>query len=370
MKTTTKSAFPLLVSKASTYSLSKTDAIKGRSDGRAANNSYAQLQELINLSPRQTAQRLKRSQLAVKTKTKPQDCIQRKYILSQDLVEAKNRLQSSYSNLEITSIKGDSEFTDEFWENHIGNKLLDEYIAHQLGHTPAGNSSNNYIRVIMNPDKRSLGINIIIYKPNITSLNCYKPDTTLFSVNYHYAEKSDSAVDVKIESIFAKGTAGAFISNALLKSPIQSSIDEISLTAASASGKPDGVFAWARYGFIPTEDDWKEMVSRGSNSIKGHKKKEWYSDVKASLQNPSPTALKNIVYLSWKHKDDESLKEILNGMIGSQWNGTIDLTNVRNKQWIQEYATNGSRFPDRYTNLINQNAIADNSNSNCNCVIQ
>jgi hypothetical protein len=147
----------------------------------------------------------------------------------------------------------------------------------------------------------------------------------------------DERLSVHVEGVVAIGKGREFVQSSLLNQASLLNVRRITLKASTIGGSQEGVFAWARYGFIPSAEDWDSMRRWGLERVE-RLPGEVKASIAKSLGDPSPKALRWIVHLSWKNP--ALVKKFLDAMLSHSlsWNGDIDLADQSSRDWITRYA--------------------------------
>ena len=272
--------------------------------------------------------------------------LQRKHVLSADvpgklagLIERYPRLAIGESNLQETH--------DAFWEECVKQSLA-EVIAPALeAIAPDLADKALPFRVTLRA-AGPRGVNI-----SITELENPHPRSVVQEVS-----EQDGALAVKLVSVYAPGKGKTIFKDGLLPVFAKLGVRRLTLEASSAGGSRDGMYVWARYGFVPLPDEWNRMRELGREAIQkgratslGRTGEFAHTDlalppaigqrVDAILESTDPKALRNLVVLSWKHRDDPQVKALLDAMLSSPWHGTLDLANAEDAGWLDTYANSG-----------------------------
>jgi hypothetical protein len=271
--------------------------------------------------------------------------LQRRYVLPDDQTVATARLQEVLPGITITGNLDEKD--DRFWETYmktgsapmsleqfVRSLLLDVLpVAARTGVTvelfsqgalPASGDGQTNVM--------GKGIRVIVD----TTAPLTAADPRPFGLTQVYTAV-DGRVSVHVEGVVAVGKGREFVQSSLLSQATLLNARRITLKASGIGGSREGVFAWARYGFLPSQEDWHSMRRWGLERL-GRLDGEVKASVAKSLGDPSPEALRWIVHLSWKNPD--AVKKFLDGMLSSplSWHGDIDLDDPSSRAWITRYA--------------------------------
>lgn len=158
---------------------------------------------------------------------------------------------------------------------------------------------------------------------------------------------------IHLESIVAPQRGRAFFARNLLPQLRRIHATRIDLKASRIAGLEGGMFAWARYGFVPIKEDWDEIRLCGLNKLRDGKSgigdKDLRDEVEHILKSVDPVALRRLVLLSWRFADS-GVKALVNNILSlNPWNGVLDLTDEASRKWIRTYATS---TPDSFNALL------------------
>jgi hypothetical protein len=271
--------------------------------------------------------------------------LQRRYVLPEDQTVATAGLQEAFPGIRIQG-KLDGK-DDRFWETYMKSgsapMTLEQFVKSLLlGFLPVGARSGVTIDLFSEgalpesgggqTDVMGKGIRAVVEtKPPLTAA-----DPRPFGLTQVYTAV-DGRVSVHVEGVVAINKGREFVQSSLLSQASLLNARRITLKASSIGGSQEGVFAWARYGFTPSQEDWDSMRRWGIERLE-----RLPGDVKASiaksLGDPSPKALRWIVHLSWKNPG--AVKKFLDAMLSSSlsWHGDIDLDDQSSRDWIARYA--------------------------------
>lgn len=178
-----------------------------------------------------------------------------------------------------------------------------------------------------------------------------------FTLNQAYSAETGELA-LKIESIVAPGRGKEFFKVSVLPQAKRFGIRKITLDASNlgifpgasgAASNAAGVTAWARYGFVPTRDAWDTMRNAGMTTLSDHSWASVRSQLKRIMTDPSPKALRRLVFLAWQERKTLGqpglITKFLDTFLGSNWSGEIDLSDPDSKGWLETYI-NASRPED------------------------
>lgn len=169
-------------------------------------------------------------------------------------------------------------------------------------------------------------------------------DDRPFSLNQTYTVES-GVFTIHLETVVAPRKGQAFVRSCLLAHARLFTVRRLTLSASSIGGSQEGVFVWARYGFVPTVEDWDIMrrwglreLDRASGALPGVR-----DTVRLILLDPVPISLRRLVHLSWTAADQNAAKSFLDRLLTANlsWNGELDLTDAASVNWIAAYAESG-----------------------------
>jgi hypothetical protein len=186
----------------------------------------------------------------------------------------------------------------------------------------------------------SKGVKLTVNAPQLDK------NVPAFGLNQSYLQEDGKPV-LYIESIVAPGRSKQFFSTVLLPQAAKHNIQKFALRASNlivSGNKPhaDGRTVWARYGFAPTPAHWSEMQAKGLSALKKKPFNTISSQVKDIMKDPSPKALRRLVFLAWQERKragkDGLIKDFLdNVVLGLPWDGDIDLNDSDSRQWLETY---------------------------------
>jgi hypothetical protein len=169
-------------------------------------------------------------------------------------------------------------------------------------------------------------------------------DKRPFSLNLAYLTEAGK-LKLYLETVVAPTQGRKFAKVCLLPQARIFNAAKIGLKASSIGGSQEGVFVWARYGFVPLKPDWEKMRRFGLSRLEeeGQGKLAPVSkSLGADLLDPSPKALRRVVYLSWTVPKalKEPMKAFLDNMLtfSVSWDGELLLADQAGSAWIEAYA--------------------------------
>jgi hypothetical protein len=166
-------------------------------------------------------------------------------------------------------------------------------------------------------------------------------DPRPFSLNQTYTFES-AVLTIHVETVVAPSSGRQFVRRCLLAHAEQLNAHRLTLTASGIGGSQEGVFVWARYGFVPTAGDWNAMRRWGLRTLGQDEAAlpALRDAVHAILMDPEPVSLRRLVHLSWLAQDRVAAKNFLDGLLSSNvsWKGRLDLTDDADANWIRAYA--------------------------------
>ena len=195
---------------------------------------------------------------------------------------------------------------------------------------------------------RGIRVQVATVEPLVSS------DKRPFTLTQAY-HAENGKLTIYLESVVAPSQGRRFI-KAFLHQARLFGVVKIELNASMIGGSQEGVFVWARYGFIPVKTDWDGMRRRGLTILTEQpgplaQVRDRLTQV---LLDPSPVALRQVVYLSWTVPGEIQMpmKKFLDTMLNYRlsWNGELLLTDQVSSAWIEAYA-NGSPAP-QFTDLL------------------
>jgi hypothetical protein len=180
-------------------------------------------------------------------------------------------------------------------------------------------------------------------------------DKRKFTLTQAY-HAEDGELKIYLEAVVAPTLGRPFVKTSLLAQARLFSAAKIELKASMIGGSQEGVFVWARYGFIPVKPDWDDMRRQGLAKLEKDPAllEQVRGPLSQALLDPGPAALRRVVYLSWTAPEiiRPSLKSFLDTMLtcNVSWNGELLLTDPASNAWIEAYA-NGVAA-EQFTKLL------------------
>lgn len=255
------------------------------------------------------------------------------------------QLEAMFPNFDITS---NPNFTDEDWQFWKSDQIAYFFTSLVDGGFLDRQDKGATIKLFPEgsggPGGRGIRVNIAAKKALSAA------DSRPFSLSQVFFPGKEGQT-IYVEGVVAPGRGRQFVRSSLLTYAEQVNVRKLALQASSIGGTQEGVFVWARYGFVPTAESWEKMRSSGLNTLRSETG-ELSPDVRDTLErlllNPSPQALRWVVYLSWKEKG--ATTTFLNRMLTSNvsWDGELDLTDPKSLAWISTYAS-GVKAEDELT---------------------
>lgn len=284
-----------------------------------------------------------------------QEIVRCKFIENADRRKEIKKLQKTYPNIkegtyrrrdpdnpeefEIVSKSRVTEKGETFWNEFLNPTRFSEIIGLILNSNLTEDEQENSISVNLleeaDPNSTvgvSLRLNIEVD---------FESKERKFSINKVFKEV-DNQLETYIETVEAyggkKGGREVF-SEALIPLFKHRKIKKVKLNASAIGGRQDGIFVWARYGFIPIQKDWDTKRTKGYPLLENdYKDEDWVEEAKSILCDSSPRAIRNLILISWQKKDKAT--EFLNRFLtlGGSWDGELDFTDKNDVAWMEMYA--------------------------------
>ncbi|WP_299484612.1 CFI-box-CTERM domain-containing protein [Acaryochloris sp. IP29b_bin.137] len=250
-------------------------------------------------------------------------------------------LRSDLDNPEKSEIVSKSRVTEKgeaFWNKYLGpttfsgiiGPILDSNLTKIESETPIS------VDIIEESDNSDIGISLRL-KIDVN----FESKDRKFSINKVFREVN-SQLEAYIETIEAyggdKGGREVF-SEALIPLFKDNKVKTVKLKASAIGGRQDGIFVWARYGFIPIQKDWDTKRKKGYQLLlEDYQDEDWVEEAKSILCDSSPRAIRNLILISWVKKGNAT--KFLNAFLtlGGSWDGELDLENPKDLAWIERYA--------------------------------
>ena len=310
------------------------------------------LQRALAAATLQRAQRRSACDADLSRRTVAGALLQRAFILPNDQIAAVQTLNSEFPSM---TIEGNLDAAaDAFWEKYMRVDdvpiSLADFVRSLLAFLTSEQRSGMKIQLF--PDAGGL----------IVQVNGSQPlsdrDERPLSLNQAY-KPSDGRLDMKLGSIVAPFHGKLFVRSMVAQAKALN-VRRLSLRASSIGGSQEGVFVWARYGYIPSAEQWSEMRGRGLTKLDEAPKHsptatatpesvpaggaisgELAERIRDILLDPSPLALRRLVHLSWR---DKSVSPFLNQLLSSgwYWDGMLELGDDTSEAWITTYASGGT----------------------------
>lgn len=266
--------------------------------------------------------------------------VQRAGATADDLATAMDDLRTTYPRVRQGTHGGvSSGQADEFWQKHLAGQDLAVLV-------------DTMLRNVLTDDERT-GREVFVsllyaagelaLKVEVEGDTSEAKRTTLLQV---FSVGEDGRLQAEIRSVYAPGRGRAVLGKGLLPLFDQAGVSRIWLDASGIGGSTDGVFAWARYGFVPFPAYWEKMRVRGHELLREYKRAQWRDRAAQACDSADPRALRHLVELSWT-ASDERAKEFLNRVLQADltWEGELDLANATDRAWIERYAA-GAKPPE------------------------
>lgn len=266
-------------------------------------------------------------------------------ILKEDREKAIQGLGKKYPNIADSAHSKVTEQTGEaFWQTYFKQTTFQQVIETILDGYLSQDQDKPITLTLMD-DTNSKGVRLIIDIVNhrATDYQTSKSQKTLFALNQLFYEK-DGKPKVHIETVTATGGGKKLFAKSLLPLFKTLNISEIILKASRIGGGDEGIVAWARYGFIPSKEDWITMQKKAQEEI-GNNEEDWAQKVRSIVAKESPRSIRELVFLSWQNKGQ--VRSVLDTMLRStvSWFGTLDMNHHRDLSWIEKYA-NGAKVEE------------------------
>lgn len=161
---------------------------------------------------------------------------------------------------------------------------------------------------------------------------------------------------IYLEAVVAPTQGRRFVRTSLLAQARLFGAAKIELKASMIGGSQEGVFVWARYGFIPLRDDWDAMRRWGLAKLAENPAllEQVRGSLSQALLDPAPVALRRVVFLSWTAQEiiKAPMKTFLDHMLTCQlsWYGELLLTDKNSDAWIEDYAN--AIPPEQFARLL------------------
>jgi hypothetical protein len=280
--------------------------------------------------------------------------VQRKHVLAEDQESANGQLAARFPGIKISGKLGPQD--DAFWDRYMRRQsvplTLPEFVESLLGGF-LGPQQREKVQIEMFSEGsaaeavESRGVRVSVN----TAVPLSDKDSRPFSLTQVYLA-DEGRLKIHLEGVVAPGRGRQFVGTSLLAQAKALGGRKLTLSASSIGGSQEGVFAWARYGFVPTVKDWDEMRRWGLARLAGaeddlaalHK-----AGVEEILLDPAPKAVRRLVYLAWEMK--EPVTTFLNHLLSSHvsWKGELDLAEPESLRWIEAYA--GGESLGQFTGL-------------------
>ncbi|KYC40580.1 hypothetical protein WA1_26030 [Scytonema hofmannii PCC 7110] len=274
------------------------------------------------------------------------------YILQEDRKQAIDYLKKKYENIKDETESSMIPWGENFWVKYLKiltfqaliEQILDKYLSEEYQKNP--------IRLTLLEEKADNGLRLKVeVKKNLPVTELWKPGTTIFALNQVFKCENEKLI-VHIETVTATGNGKKLFKESLLPLFETFNVQKITLKASGIGGGREGVLVWARYGFIPSQENWNEMLESGKKQIKEIQdtQEKWIEEMNSILADLNPRTIRKLVFLSWQEK--EKVKPILDNMLEStvSWSGTLNLADKIDRDWITKY-TSGADIQE-YSDLL------------------
>jgi hypothetical protein len=268
--------------------------------------------------------------------------VQREHVLPEDQKAAADRLAERFPGIMIDGKLDERD--DAFWAKYMTDsgrpRSLVEFVESLLGGL-LGEPQRAGVRIMLFTEPggssadMSAGIRVVVS----TQAPLSDADKRPFSLTQVY-RVDGGRLTVHVETVVAPKLGRQFVRSSLLTEAATLNAKMLTLSASSIGGSQEGVFAWARYGFVPTTDDWNKMRRWGLAKLKQEElaavREAGAGDI---LLDADPKAVRRLVHLAWQ-KGGEVTK-FLNNVLSSNfsWRGELDLTDEKSRKWIEAYAS-------------------------------
>lgn len=165
-------------------------------------------------------------------------------------------------------------------------------------------------------------------------------------------------LSIHLTSVTARGRGGLFVQKCLLEQAQRYGVRFITLRASQIGSTADGLYAWARYGFIPDQQSWDHICRLGTQLLADAGRTGQVTEALEELRNvfldAAPAALRRAVYLSWTDATG-SVRKYLNLALSAQagWNGALDTHDPAAMEWARVYIRQGRfRDPNAFLRLL------------------
>jgi uncharacterized membrane protein len=188
-----------------------------------------------------------------------------------------------------------------------------------------------------------------------TAVSLVDTDNRQFSLTQAY-HAEDGKLKIYLEAVVAPTQGRKFVKTCLLAHARLFGAVKIELNASMIGGSQEGVFVWARYGFVPVGSAWNTMRRWGLARLEKEPilPEQVREPLRVALLDPAPVALRRVVYLSWTVPENlrKETKTFLDSMLtcNVSWNGELLLTDPASLAWIEAYADGA--LHERYAKLL------------------
>ncbi|MET9495606.1 hypothetical protein [Streptomyces sp. NPDC006552] len=175
-----------------------------------------------------------------------------------------------------------------------------------------------------------------------------------FSLNQVYRPGA-TGLELYLEAVVAP-QHGRQYTQLLLSHAQDLGVTRFALLASMIGGSQEGVFAWARYGFVPLQESWDDMRRSGLAVLAGDPEelRAHNAELRDILLDPAPKALRRLVHRSWQWQG--ATVDFLNRVLVAHvnWQAELDLADQPGCRWLRTYAqlTKASDHLDQFTPLL------------------
>lgn len=254
-------------------------------------------------------------------------------------------LQSTFPGITIEYLLNEKD--EDFWKKYLrkssGPVTLGMFIVSLLADFLPVNVRPGLTITLRSEGIDSTGVSKGIRVQVETAGPLVSTDKRSFTLTQVYLAE-DGKLKIYVESVVAPTQGRQFVRTSLLAQAKLFGVAKIELKASMIGGSQEGVFVWARYGFIPVRLAWDAMRRWGLAKLAENPAllEQVRGPLSQALLDPAPVALRRVVYLSWTAPKiiEEPMKIFLNTMLNCElgWYGELLLTDRISEAWIEAYA--------------------------------